>query len=104
MYGPDLFRFHCATCHGRDGKGNGPAAAALKVPPTDLTVLARDQHGVFPTREVEMTIRGGRTGTVHGSDEMPVWGPIFFALDPSDARVKARIAALVAHIASIQQK
>jgi hypothetical protein len=35
---------------------------------------------------------------------MPVWGPIFYALDPSDARAKARIAALAAHIASIQQK
>lgn len=104
MYGPDLYRSYCATCHGRDGKGNGPVAAGLKVPPTDLTVLARHHKGIFPIREVELTIRGGRTVTVHGSDDMPVWGPIFHALDPSDARVKARIAALVAHIASIQQK
>lgn len=104
MYGPDLYRSYCATCHGRDGKGNGPVAAALRVPPTDLTMLARYQNGVFPTREVEMTIRGGRTITGHGPDDMPVWGPIFYALDPSDARVKARIAALVAHIASIQQR
>ena len=67
-------------------------------------MLARRQNGVFPTREVETTIRGGTSVTAHGSDDMPVWGPIFYALDPSDARVKARIAALVAHIASIQQK
>ena len=79
-------------------------APALKAPPTDLTVLIRHHNGVFPTREVEMTIRGGKTVTGHGSDDMPVWGPIFSALDPSDARVKARIAALGAHIASIQQK
>jgi len=104
MYGPDLYRHYCATCHGREGKGKGPAAAALKVPPPDLTVLARRQHGVFPTFEVETIIRGGTAVTAHGSDEMPVWGPIFYALDPSDAHVKARIAALVSHVASIQQK
>jgi mono/diheme cytochrome c family protein len=104
MYGPDLYRHYCATCHGRDAKGNGPAAAALKVPPPDLTVLARRQNGVFPAGEVEAIIRGGTAITGHGSDEMPVWGPIFRALDPSDARVKARISSLVSHIASIQQR
>jgi mono/diheme cytochrome c family protein len=104
MYGPDLYRLYCATCHGRDGKGNGPAAPALKVPPPDLTVLARQRTGVFPARDVEAIIRGGAAVTAHGSGDMPVWGPIFYALDPSDARVKARISSLVAQIASIQQK
>jgi mono/diheme cytochrome c family protein len=104
MYGPDLYRLYCATCHGRDGKGGGPAAAALKVPPPDLTVLARRQNGVFPESEVETIIRGGTAVAAHGSDEMPVWGPIFRALDPSDARVKMRIANLVSHIASIQRR
>lgn len=104
MYGPDLYRLYCATCHGRDGKGHGPASAALKVPPPDLTVLARERNGVFPARDVEAIIRGGTAVTAHGSDDMPVWGPIFYALDPSNARVKARITTLVTHIASIQQK
>ena len=103
MYGPDLYRHYCATCHGRDGKGNGPASAALKVPAPDLTVLARRRNGVFPGADVESIIRGGAAPTAHGSVEMPVWGPIFYALDLSDARVKARIASLVAHLASIQQ-
>ena len=104
MYGPDLYRLYCATCHGRDGRGSGPAVAALKVPPPDLTWLARRRDGVFPARDVEAILRGGTLITAHGSDEMPVWGPIFYALDPSDARVKARISSLVAHLASIQQK
>ncbi len=104
MYGPDLYRLYCATCHGRDGRGNGPAAASLKVPPPDLTRLARRRNGVFPARDVEAIVRGGTVITAHGSDEMPVWGPIFYALDPSDARVKARISSLVGHLASIQQK
>ena len=104
MYGPDLYRHYCATCHGSDGKGDGPAGRALKVAPSDLTVLARHEKGVFPASAVETIIRGGTTVAAHGSVEMPVWGPILYALDPSDARVKARIAALVSHIASIQQK
>jgi mono/diheme cytochrome c family protein len=104
MYGPDLYRSYCATCHGRDGKGHGPVATALKVAPPDLTLLARRQSGGFPAHEVEAIIRGGTSIGSHGSLDMPVWGPIFYALDPSDARVKARIAALVAHLASIQQR
>jgi mono/diheme cytochrome c family protein len=94
---------YCATCHGRDGKGNGPVAPALKVPPPDLTVLSRRQNGVFPEREVEIIITGSDAVPAHGSDEMPVWGLIFRALDTNDARAKARITSLVAHIRSIQQ-
>jgi mono/diheme cytochrome c family protein len=103
MYGPDLFRMYCASCHGRDGRGSGPTATALKVPPPDLTVLARRQNGVFPRARVELIVRGPATAS-HGSDDMPVWGPIFRALEPSDARVDARIRNLVDHIASIQQR
>ena len=104
MYGPDLYRHYCATCHGRDGKGDGPAGKALKMPPSDLTLLARRNKGVFPASTVEAIIRGSTTVAAHGSVEMPVWGPIFYALDPSDARVRARIVALVSHIATIQQR
>lgn len=104
MYGPDLFRMYCASCHGRDGKGNGPVAAALKVPPPDLTVLSRRQNGVFPEKEVAAVLRGPAAVPAHGSDEMPVWGLIFRALDSNDGRAKARIESLVAHIRSIQQR
>src|ERR1039458_5063223 len=31
--GKDLYREYCAVCHGTTGKGDGPAASALKVPP-----------------------------------------------------------------------
>jgi mono/diheme cytochrome c family protein len=74
MYGPDLYRMYCASCHGREGTGDGPVAIALKVPPPDLTVLARRQQGVFPAFEVETIIRNGKALPAHGSRKMPVWG------------------------------
>lgn len=35
--GKTLFVKNCAPCHGPSGKGDGPAAAALKPKPRDLT-------------------------------------------------------------------
>jgi len=35
--GADLFRAHCAPCHGEDAKGRGPLASALKSKVPDLT-------------------------------------------------------------------
>ena len=33
----ELYNGRCAACHGRDGKGNGPAASAFSPPPSDFT-------------------------------------------------------------------
>ena len=104
MYGPDLYRHYCATCHGRDGKGNGPAAAALKVPPPDLTVLARRQKGVFPARR--RRDHHSRRHARHGA-----WIRRDAGVGTNLLRVgsvgRARQGAdrsLVSHIATIQQK
>jgi putative copper export protein/mono/diheme cytochrome c family protein len=35
--GADLFATHCASCHGRLGRGDGPAARFFRVKPPDLT-------------------------------------------------------------------
>ena len=35
--GAVLFPTHCAVCHGAEGRGNGPAAASLPIPPANLT-------------------------------------------------------------------
>jgi mono/diheme cytochrome c family protein len=106
LYGPDVFAFYCAPCHGRDGKGDGPVAAALKSRVPDLTQIARRNGGIFPKVRIEnyVTNRSVDPIPAHGSGEMPVWGPIFQSLDPSDARVKVRIANVVAYLESIQMK
>jgi mono/diheme cytochrome c family protein len=105
--GRDLFQFYCAACHGKTGVGDGPAAAALRTPPVDLTIIARANGGVFPNDRVRAAIAGtgSRAPTpAHGSREMPVWGPIFRALDPNDALVAVRIGNLVIFLESIQVK
>jgi mono/diheme cytochrome c family protein len=106
LYGPDVFAFYCAPCHGRDGKGGGPVARALKSQPPDLTQIARRNGGNFPKRRVENYVTNGDVNPIaaHGTADMPVWGPTFRGLDPSDSRVKVRIANLVAYVESIQVK
>jgi mono/diheme cytochrome c family protein len=101
--GRDSFAFYCSSCHGTDGKGNGPTALALKTSPPDLTALARRAGGSFPRAQVEAFINGtGRAIPAHGSGNMPVWGPIFKALDPADPRARVRIENLVGYLESIQ--
>jgi mono/diheme cytochrome c family protein len=42
--GAALYPAHCAVCHGADGRGDGPAAAGLPVPPEDLTAAHLWMH------------------------------------------------------------
>jgi mono/diheme cytochrome c family protein len=105
LAGHDTYAFYCATCHGASGKGDGPTAAALEIRPPDLTQLSRRRGGTFPRTEVEDFVTGvGRPVPSHGSGDMPVWGPIFRSLDPSDVRTRVRIANLAAYLESIQTK
>jgi cytochrome c553 len=103
LIGSVSFDLYCASCHGRDGRGNGPTATALKTAPADLTALARANRGVFPRERVLAFIEGSQRAASHGSPDMPVWGPTLRALDASDARVTVRLQNLVAFVESIQQ-
>src|SRR5690242_7166046 len=46
--GRTMYKQYCAVCHGEEGKGQGPFASTLKVPPADLTALAKRHGGKFP--------------------------------------------------------
>jgi len=103
--GPDLFRAHCAPCHGADGKGNGPVAPALKTKPANLTVLARNNGGTFPTERAQKVISGDEPPLPpHGSREMPVWGPIFHQIEDDRDFGNVRLQNLVKYLETIQQK
>jgi mono/diheme cytochrome c family protein len=76
--GEDLFNTYCAVCHGKDAKGNGPAAGALKVRPPDLTTLAQRHGGKFPREYVTTVLQYGVEDVkAHGSKDMPIWGSLF---------------------------
>lgn len=102
--GPDLFRAHCAGCHGVEGKGDGPAASALKKKPANLTVLTKNNGGKFPTERVRKFILGDEpTMTSHGSREMPVWGPIFHEIENDQDLGNVRLQNLMKYLQTIQQ-
>jgi mono/diheme cytochrome c family protein len=103
--GAQTYKECCAVCHGNAGKGNGPAASALKVRPPDLTTLARRHGGKFPDAYVSSVLRNGVKLDAHGTAEMPIWGPLFLALDSSlQSETNQRIASLIKYIKSLQAK
>lgn len=102
--GPDLFRAYCASCHGADGKGNGPTAAALKTKPPDLTTISRRSGGKFPSQRVREVIAGDNRIAAHGSREMPVWGPIFHQVERDRDWGYVRMENLTKYLESIQSK
>src|SRR6202140_5692475 len=78
--GKDMYTAYCAVCHGTDGRGGGPAASALKTPPSDLTLLSKNNGGKYPALKVTAAIHGDSALPAHGSKEMPVWGALFWNL------------------------
>ncbi len=108
------FQFACATCHGTEGRGDGPIADQLNTPPPDLTKISRRNGGVFPSKKVYETIKGLAMPTAHGTREMPIWGAVllFEELGTSVSREDAakaarntqkRLEELVEYLESIQE-
>lgn len=100
----------CATCHGVDAMGNGPAASALNVKPADLTQIAKRHGGVFLFWRTYEKILGRDEEIIrgHGTREMPIWGERFH-FEPNvnedyKTSVRGRILALVHYLQSIQVK
>jgi len=103
--GMEMYTSYCAVCHGTDGKGNGPAASALKVPPNDLTTLAEKNGGKYPALHISSVLRGEAETPAHGSKDMPVWGPLLRHMSQGhDAEVQQRITNLNQYVESIQKK
>ena len=103
--GKEMFVSYCASCHGKDAKGDGPAAHALKQLPADLTTLAKRNGGKYPTNKVTSILRGQTTLMAHGDQEMPVWGPVFWRISQGhEEEVQMRVANLNRYLESLQEK
>ena len=103
--GVEMYKSYCAVCHGVDGKGNGPAASALKVPPTDLTTLSTKNNGKYPSMRVASILRGEDTLAAHGTKDMPIWGNLFWNLSSGhEPEVQQRVSNLNKYLESLQKK
>jgi mono/diheme cytochrome c family protein len=109
-FGKVEFEAACASCHGTNGKGNGPLVSLLTRKPTDLTLLAKNNQGVFPMNRLYEVIDGEGV-PAHGARDMPVWGRAYRMMDadyymdtPYDdkALVRARILSLLEYINRMQ--
>ncbi|WP_420014221.1 c-type cytochrome [Tateyamaria sp.] len=69
-----FFSEQCAVCHGAKGRGDGLLASDLSVAPADLTLLARNNGGVYPIDDVMAQVYGypGR----YQIGGMPEFGPL----------------------------
>ncbi len=80
--GRELFVTNCASCHGEDGSGGGPAAAALDPPPRNLHKSGEYKYGALDLG-VYRTTAYGIDGTgmapwegILSSDE--IWSLVHF--------------------------
>lgn len=106
--GAQLFQRFCASCHGREGRGDGPVAATLKVEVPDLTRLARRGGNAFPTEQVRRIVDGREVLAAHGARRMPVWGYEFATATASEpdsgaAQAATLVDRLVEYLRTLQR-
>ncbi len=107
-FGKALYDKHCAVCHGASGKGNGPLAQTTLQKVAYITRLSKNNNGTLPYDYLYKVIDGRETGDAHGPRDMPHWGLLYSdEANPGVTKeefVRARITALIAHIATLQEK
>lgn len=103
--GDQMFKSYCASCHGLTGKGDGPAAPAMKVAVPDLTTITKRNGGKFPDMRLVSSIKGDQNAaTAHGSKDMPVWGTLLRAGATSQGEEDLRVKNIVRYIEKLQVK
>jgi mono/diheme cytochrome c family protein len=111
--GKRAYEAQCSVCHGMGAKGNGLYTPSLKIPPSDLTTLAKRNGGVFPVERITKVIDGRTAIAAHGTREMPIWGTRFavnagehFGDVPYDqeAYLRGQILALIDYLDRLQQR
>lgn len=107
--GREVYSAFCATCHGPEGRGDGPMSPILTVLPSDLTRLSEANGGSFPLVQVIRQIDGRDPMLAHGG-AMPLFGDFFEGRSVAVATETGQplmtsqpIADVTAYLASIQE-
>jgi mono/diheme cytochrome c family protein len=105
--GKEMYLQYCSSCHGQDGRGEGSVSEFLKVKVPDLTLLKKNNKGVYPMDQVISAIDGRRKSRLHGDPKMPVWGESFSreGKDPKSAEATAalKVKAIAEYVATLQR-
>lgn len=105
--GEIIFKSYCVSCHGLKAKGDGPAAAALKKKPADLTQIRKRRDGEFYFVEIAEIIDGRTQIDAHGSRTMPIWGKRFGETigdhPVKEELISGNLLSLVLYLKSIQE-
>ena len=108
------YRNSCAQCHGMSGKGDGAVSPFLQKMASDLTILKKNNGGVFPVTKVYAVIDGSAAIDLHGRD-MPLWGDRYrervskdpddnFSPEDTEVYVRTRILSLIEYLSTMQAK
>jgi mono/diheme cytochrome c family protein len=101
--GKVIYARYCASCHGKEARGDGALASDLRVAPPDLTTLAAKNGGKFPFDAVAQAVDGRKTTRGHGASDMPVWGEIFPKTGGTDSpSVSTAVGRLTYYLWSLQ--
>jgi hypothetical protein len=107
MSGEDLYRRFCSSCHGIQGRGDGPVAASFRVEVPDLTRTAERGPAANVRDRIIRIIDGRYIIGAHGTRLMPVWGEDLTRIEIGnpDAERSAQviIGRLADYVSSLQQ-
>ena len=101
--GPAMYDRYCASCHGSDGRGYGPAFSGLNYLPVDLTRLSATNAGEFPRHHVRYVLLDAGPTSAHASD-MPEWSLVLGELNRDNPGTqRLRVRNLSEYLESIQE-
>jgi hypothetical protein len=102
-----LYQAYCSSCHGTLGRGDGPAARAVRTPVPDLTHYG-DMH---PNCEASLiaTLQAGHRGpgerAISEDDlDMPNWEPFFQTMSSNRGVAYLRMRNVAGYIVTIQAR
>ncbi|WP_109484889.1 c-type cytochrome [Occallatibacter savannae] len=102
--GKAMYNSYCASCHGEDGKGYGPATPALSKGAPDLTLLAAHNQGRYPKYKVITALsKFSESHHIGTTSEMPDWYKAFVSLDSTNPiKADLRAISISRHVQTLQ--